>query len=67
MTTTASADNATAAWFALTGTPGEVYRCESGGFLVEVGECFPVWRKDMGAVRSLLLERDLASANPNES
>lgn len=36
---------------------------KSGGFLVDVGESFPIWRCDMGAVRRLLLERALAAAD----
>lgn len=42
--------------------PTGVSKCDSGGFLVDVGEAFPAWRADMGAVRRLLLARDLITA-----
>jgi hypothetical protein len=41
---------------------GAVSKLQSGGFLVELGGDFPAWCPDMGAVRRLLLERDLVSA-----
>ncbi len=31
----------------------------SGGYLVDIGQAFPVWRRDMEAVRRFLLDRDL--------
>jgi hypothetical protein len=39
-----------------------IHPLKSGGYLVDVGEAFPVWRADMGAARRLLLERDLLDA-----
>lgn len=41
---------------------GAVTKLQSGGFLVELGGDFPAWCPDMGTVRQLLLEHDLASA-----
>lgn len=59
----AEADQTVASWLTLSRTPGQIHHLKSGGFLVEVGDGgFPVWRCDMGAVRRLLLERDLAAA-----
>lgn len=58
----AEAEQRVKTWAKLDRTPGSFHRCESGGFLVEVGEAFPIWRQDMGAVRSLLIERDLSAA-----
>jgi hypothetical protein len=62
----AEADERVAGWPSMTAeeraeltTSGVVRKLESGGFLVDVGEAFPVWRADMGAVRRLLLELDL--------
>lgn len=42
--------------------PTAIHKLNSGGYLVDVGEAFPLWRHDMGAVRRLLLERDLMVA-----
>lgn len=58
----AAANERVASWATLPRTPGDFVKCESGGFLVEVGESFPIWRTDMGAVRRLLAERDLLDA-----
>lgn len=41
---------------------GTYIKLNSGGYLVHTGDAFPAWRHDMGAVRRLLLELDLASA-----
>lgn len=42
---------------------GVISKLESGGYLIDVGDAYPIWRPDMGAVRRLLLERDLAAAD----
>jgi hypothetical protein len=52
-----AANERVAAWPSLNRTPGSILKCES------VGEAFPVWRRDMGAVRRLLAERDLLHAD----
>jgi hypothetical protein len=68
---TAAAETAVEGWLsvdrnvlehALT-RPAQVHKLASGGYLVEVGESFPIWRQDMGAVRRLLLDRDLITAD----
>lgn len=40
-------------------TSPHIHKLQSGGYLVDLGDAFPVWRIDMGAVRRLLLEREL--------
>lgn len=50
-----AADAAVDTWFGLGGLPGTVHKLKSGGYLVDVGDAFPVWRADMSAVRRLLL------------
>jgi hypothetical protein len=55
------------AWPTLSRIPGTYIKCASGGWLVEVGDAFPVWRQDMGAVRRLLLERDLMAAEDRDA
>jgi hypothetical protein len=54
-------------WPSLTRIPGTYIKCESGGWLIEVGDAFPVWRADMGAVRRLLLEQDLLAAEVDDA
>lgn len=64
------ADETVASWMTLSpddraelsaklGSTPPVHVLKSGGFLVDLGDAFPVWREDMGAVRRLLLERDM--------
>ena len=39
-----------------------VRKCRTAGFTVDLGDQFPAWCPDMGAVRKLLAERDLIAA-----
>ncbi len=40
-----------------------IHPLRSGGFLIDLGDGgFPVWRRDMEAVRRFLLERDMDAA-----
>lgn len=40
-----------------------VHVLQSGGFLVDVGDAFPIWRADMESVRRVLLEHALFVAD----
>ncbi len=59
---TAEADATVKSWPKVPRVPGDYMKCQTAGFIVEVGEDYPVWAADMGAVRRLLVERDLLEA-----
>jgi hypothetical protein len=69
-----AADETVSGWMALSAddraaladtlvAPSPIHPLKSGGYLVDMGEAFPFWRADMGAVRRLLRERDLIDAD----
>ncbi len=59
-----AADTTVAAWPTITRSPGDIYRLKSGGFLVNVGDAYPVYRHDEADARTLLRGRNLPATRP---
>lgn len=59
-----AADATVAAWPSITRSPGDIYRLNSGGFLVEVGDTFPVFRAYEDDARRFLRHLGLPASRP---
>ena len=60
----AAADATVATWPSITRSPGDIYRLNSGGFLVEVGDAYPRFHAEEADARRELRDLGLPAARP---